>query len=155
MQQTAMVMRTAPGEALVRGRRASACGGCAGKSACGTLGSWFERYAEMRVADPLGASPGDEVVIEVGEGEFLRAALRLYGAPMLGFFVAGFGVRALALAAGFADAELFAALGAIVGMFGVFFMLRNGRQHGMRGARIVSISSRGLNIPVQSGPDPA
>lgn len=148
MQQTVMVIEAANGEALVRGRRASSCGSCAGKASCGTLGSWVERFAEMRVANPLGAKPGDEVTIEVSDGEFLRAALRLYGAPMLGFFVAGFAARAAAIATGSGNPEVVAALAAIAGMGGVFLWLRLGEKQRSGGARIVHINAHAIDIPV-------
>ena len=150
MEQTVVVMDVAHGEALVRGRRATACGSCAGKSACGTLGSWVERFAEMRVANPLGAKIGDEVTIEVPDGEFLRAALRLYGAPMLGFFAAGFATRALAFSMDAATPELWAAVGALAGMAVVFVWLRGSEKERMNGARIVHIRSHAVNIPVRS-----
>lgn len=150
MEQTVVVMEATHGEALVRGRRATACGSCAGKSACGTLGSWVERFAEMRVANPLGAKIGDEVTIEVPDGEFLRAALRLYGAPMLGFFAAGFIVRALAFSIGAASPELWAAIGALVGMAVVFLWLRGSEKKKMSGARIVHIRTHAVNIPIRS-----
>ncbi len=149
MEQAVWVMDVQAGEALVRGRRATACGNCAGKSACGTLGSWVERFAEMRVANPLGAKIGDEVIVEVSDGEFLRAALRLYGAPMLGFFVLGFSVRAMAMSLQLGDPELLAAGGALAGMFGVFFWLRRGHLQEKSGARIVRICTKAVDIPVR------
>jgi len=150
MEQAVIVVDVANGEALVRGQRATACGSCAGKSSCSTLGSWVERFAEMRVANPLGAKVGDEVTIEVPDGEFLRAALRLYGAPMLGFFAAGFFVRAMAFSLEAASPELWAALGALAGMAGVFMWLRLAEKERMSGARIVHIRSHAANIEVRA-----
>lgn len=150
MEQAVIVVDVTRDEALVRGRRASACDSCAGKGSCTTLGSWVERFAEMRVANPLGAKIGDEVIVEVSDGEFLRAALRLYGAPMLGFFAAGFSARALAMSMGSTSAELWAAGGALVGMFGVFFWLSRSKQELRHGARIVQIRAHGVGIPVVS-----
>jgi len=150
MEQAVVVMDVAHGQALVRGRRASACGSCAGKSACGTLGSWVERFADMRVANPLGAKIGDEVTIEVPDGEFLRAALRLYGAPMLGFFTAGFASRALAFSMGASSPEMWAAGGALAGMVAVFLWLRGSEKERMSGARIVHIRAHAVDIPVHS-----
>ena len=150
MEQSVIVVDVSQGEALVRGQRATACGSCAGKSSCSTLGSWVERFAEMRVANPLGANIGDEVTIEVPDGEFLRAALRLYGAPMLGFFAAGFATRAMAFSMQAVMPELWAACGALAGMAGVFMWLRLADKERMSGARIVHIHSHAVNIPVRS-----
>jgi len=148
MEQTVVVVEERNGEALVRGRRATACGSCAGKSSCGTLGSWVERFAEMRVTNPIGAKAGDEVTVEVPDGEFLRAALRLYGAPMLGFFAAGFATRALAMALSLPSPEVCAAVGALGGMFAVFLWLRGNEKERMSGARIVHIRAHAINVPV-------
>ncbi|MDX8391740.1 MAG: SoxR reducing system RseC family protein [Mariprofundaceae bacterium] len=150
MEQTVFVVAVESNEALVRGRRATACGNCAGKSSCGTLGSWVERFAEMRVANSLAAKVGDEVIVEVSDGEFLRAALRLYGAPMLGFFTAGFSVRAMAMASDANAPELWAAIGALIGMSGVFVWLRHGCQHEKSGARIVQICTKSVGVPVRA-----
>jgi positive regulator of sigma E activity len=109
-----------------------------------------ERFAEMRVANPLNAKIGDEVTIEVPDGEFLRAALRLYGAPMLGFFAAGFFVRAMAFSMQVATPELWAACGALAGMAGVFIWLRSSEKDRMSGARIVHIRSHAVNIQVRT-----
>jgi len=148
MEQAVVVVEVKGDEALVRGRRATACGSCAGKSSCGTLGSWVERFAEMRVGNPIGAKVGDEVTIEVPDGEFLRAAVRLYGAPMLGFFAAGFATRAAALAMALPSPELCAAFGALGGMFAVFLWLRGSEKERMSGARIVHIRAHAINVPV-------
>ncbi|HCS13194.1 MAG: positive regulator for alginate biosynthesis MucC [Zetaproteobacteria bacterium CG06_land_8_20_14_3_00_59_53] len=148
MEQAVVVVEVSGAEALVRGRRATACGSCAGKSSCGTLGSWVERFAEMRVANPVGAKVGDDVTIDVPEGEFLRAALRLYGAPMVGFFLAGFTVRAVAMYADLPNAELCAAVAAIGGLFAVFLWIRNTDRGHKSGARIIRIRSRAINVPV-------
>jgi len=124
VEQTAIVVDVMNTDALVRGRRASACGQCAGKSACGTLGSWVERFAEMRVSNPLGAKVGDEVIVSVPDGMLLHVAMRLYGVPMLGFFTMGFLVRYLAFHFEMASPELWAAGGALAGMIVAFIWLR-------------------------------
>jgi len=151
VEQAVWVVDVKAGEALVRGRRATACGSCAGKSSCSTLGSWFERFAEMRVSNGIGAKIGDEVVVEVDDAEFLRAALRLYGAPMLGFFTAGFSVRAVALAMHAGEPELWAAGAALAGMAAVFGWLRGSQHDAISGARIVRIRAKSVDIPVHGG----
>jgi len=124
MEQAVTVVGVVNHDALVRGRRVSACGQCAGKSACGTLGSWVERFSEMRVANSLGAKVGDEVIVRVPDGVLLRAAIHLYGIPMLGFFSMGFLVRYIAFGFEVTSPELWAAGGALAGMIAVFVWLR-------------------------------
>ncbi len=143
MEQAVIVMNVIGEEAMVRGRRLSACGQCAGQSACGTLGSWVERFAEMRVDNSIGARPGEAVMIDVPDGVLMRAALRLYGIPMLAFFVAGFTSRSLALAYAASAPDLWAAGGAALGLGAAFAWLRHssGAQASPTG-RIVRISPR-------------
>jgi len=149
MEQAVTVVDITGDDALVRGRRASACGQCAGKSACGTLGSWVERFSEMRVANPLGARVGDEVIVSVPDGVLMRAAIHLYGIPMLGFFTMGFLVRYLAFRFEAASPELWAAGGALAGMIAVLLWLRRTSEiQAASGARIVRIKSRAVGIPV-------
>jgi len=151
MEQTVTVTDVMGHEALVRGRRASACGQCAGKSACGTLGSWTERFAEMCVDNALRARIGDEVVIDIPEGVLMRAALRLYGIPMLGFFAAGFMVRYIAIESGTVAPELWAVGGALSGMIAAFVWLRRASEaQSSTGARIVRIKSHAPGIPARA-----
>ncbi len=151
MEQAVTVIDVVGHDALVRGRRASACGQCAGQSACGTLGSWVERYSEMRVANPLGARAGDEVIVSVADGVLMRAAIRLYGIPMLGFFTTGFLVRYLAFDFGAAAPELWAAGGALAGMTAALIGLR--RTSDIQpddSACIIRIKSRSVGVPVHA-----
>ncbi len=113
MRQTMMVKAVENGEALLIGRRASACGGCAGKAACGTLGSWSSRSLELRVPDRLGAKPGDMVTVEVEDGAVLRISALLYGAPVLAFLFGGAAGLWLAGQLGWAEAQGWAALAAL------------------------------------------
>jgi positive regulator of sigma E activity len=67
---------------------AEACGACAGRGRCALR--WLARPGSpmLEVVDPgfegrvLG--PGDGVIIEVEDGELLRAAARAYGPPLAG-----------------------------------------------------------------------
>ena len=151
MEQDVIVVDVMNSDALVSGRRASACGQCAGKSACGTLGSWTERFSEMRVANPVGAKVGDEVVVRVPDGVLLHVAMRLYGVPMLGFFMMGFLVRYLAFRFDAVSPELWAAGGALAGMIAAFVWLRRTSDtQTSSGASIVRIKSRAVGVPVKS-----
>jgi len=149
MEQTVTVVGIVGHDALVRGRRVSACGQCPGKSSCGTLGSWVERYSEIRVANPLGARAGDEVIVSVPDGVLMRAAIRLYGMPMLGFFTMGFLVRYLAFFFGVASPEVWAAGGALAGMIAVLvWVRRTSDAQEASGARIIHIKCRAAGVPV-------
>ena len=79
------------GTAQVLHVRRSACSGdchkCAG---CGAV----EQKLLLTAENPIGACPGDFVVITSRSGPVLRAALILYALPVAAFF-AGFGLGAL------------------------------------------------------------
>ena len=163
MEQTATVIAVKGGMALVRARRASACGDCAGQSACGTLGSWRQRTAEMWVFNQAGARVGDVVTVEAPEGALLRAAARLYGAPMAGFFVAGFLALALARRWGALHADAWAALAALGGMAATlgYMRIRHARARGgqratkaaaLDDARIVRVLDS-ARLPDATAPD--
>jgi len=63
----------------------SSCGACAGKG-CGSsifARFWHADEAEYPVANPIGAAPGDNVVIGLPDGVLLHATLASYGFPLL------------------------------------------------------------------------
>jgi sigma-E factor negative regulatory protein RseC len=73
--------------ARVRTERHRACGGCAADGACGT--SLADRLLGRRpvvllARNPLGALPGERVVVGVTERGLLVAALAVYLVPLLG-----------------------------------------------------------------------
>jgi sigma-E factor negative regulatory protein RseC len=72
--------------AEVEGQRRSTCGSCAVNGACGT--SLIDRYlgrkrSLLRAYNPIGAGPGDPVVLGVPEGALLEASFVAYLVPVL------------------------------------------------------------------------
>ncbi len=64
----------------------SACGHCQARSGCGTslvAGFLGRRPGSFWAHNPLGARPGDQVVIGLDEAELRRASLLLYLLPIL------------------------------------------------------------------------
>jgi len=149
MEQVVTVVSLHGDQAVVRGRRASACGSCAGKAACGTLGAWVERLAEMRVTNTVAASVGDTVVVEVPDGLLMRVAFTLYGLPMLAFLITGLVVRSLALALGWRAPEALAAVGGLLGVAAVYAWIYFRHRPQSLDARIVRIRARAVAVPVQ------
>jgi sigma-E factor negative regulatory protein RseC len=125
MEQQVTVIAVEGNEAVVSGRRASACGGCAGKASCATMGSWVERIVELRLPNRIGAEVGDRVLLFVPDNAVLRIAFRLYGLPMLLFIATGLLLRTLALSLGWAHGEAVAALGAIAAVPLYYFWYRS------------------------------
>jgi len=143
LEQIVSVIETNGEEALVRGVRASACGNCAGQSSCSTFGSWFERFAEMRVENRIGAKAGDQVIVEVADVHLLRATFRLYGVPMLIFIGVGLLAQQLALNLGLPSPDLWAVLAGTIGMAARFFwMMRFSQNPSAPLGRIVKVERR-------------
>lgn len=87
MESEAIVARVDGQMAFVEVRReASGCGRCSEAGGCGSsllsqiLGGNRRLY---RLPNLIAARPGDSVVLSVGEGMLLRAALWTYALPML------------------------------------------------------------------------
>ncbi|MBF0622140.1 MAG: SoxR reducing system RseC family protein [Magnetococcales bacterium] len=101
--------------AIVRSGRKSACGSCHAESSCSTLsGGRNNNEAEIRAHNAINAEVGDRVVLELREGQFLKAASLTYGMPLVSFFVVGIGVRALLQSMGYMEAS--EGLGALAGL---------------------------------------
>lgn len=72
--------------AEVEGQLHSSCGGCAVKGTCGT--SLLTRYFGpkrllLQAHNPIGARPGEHVIIGLSEGSLLEASVLAYLIPLL------------------------------------------------------------------------
>ena len=87
MEQTVRVSRVLPdGSAEVMRVRESACSGdCHKCSGCGSS----QQTMLFRVENPIGAKPGDWVVIEAKSSAVLKAAAMLYIVPLV-LFITGY-----------------------------------------------------------------
>ena len=106
-------------EVVIRAQRESSCGSCAGKSACGTLGSWDiskkdKNDYDIRLPNILNASEGDVVTVEVPDQLILTASMTFYGYPVLAFLIVGGLAFSLAESVGLSG-DLFSAMGGLVG----------------------------------------
>ncbi|ATX80683.1 positive regulator of sigma(E), RseC/MucC [Mariprofundus aestuarium] len=152
MEQQVTVIEADGEQARVSGRRASACGDCAGKASCSTMGSWRERLVELSVKNTIGAKVGDEVLLEVPDGLLLKVAFRIYALPMFVFVVTGASVAWLAAAMAWPAPELLAALAALLSVPATYLLLLS-RKSGMEEAldvRMLRIVSHGkCLIPIK------
>ncbi|MBW2342346.1 MAG: SoxR reducing system RseC family protein [Deltaproteobacteria bacterium] len=69
-------------KALVLTDRHTMCGQCVAKGYCHMLGGGKEMLSEAR--NPIGAQPGDTVVVGIPEGSLTRASLVIYMVPAIG-----------------------------------------------------------------------
>jgi sigma-E factor negative regulatory protein RseC len=84
IESPARIQRLEGDIAWVVSEAPSSCGACAGKG-CGSsvfARFWHADLPEYPVANPIGAQPGDAVVIGLPEGALLHAALASYGLPL-------------------------------------------------------------------------
>ncbi len=129
----------------------SACGHCSARSGCGTsLLSGFlgRRSGSFWVHDPVGARPGDQVVIGLEEAQLRRASLLLYLLPILALMAGAVAGDRLGSAVG----EWPAILGGLAGLalaLIVVARVSKARNHRARILRILPPSA-GLVLEVKA-----
>jgi len=96
MRSQLEVIAIEDGYALLQGVKKSACGSCAGRASCGTMGAWVTRALQLRTVNTLGAKMGELVEVEVPDRHLMIASLLLYGLPLLAFFIGGLLLRMVA-----------------------------------------------------------
>lgn len=133
IEETGVVIAARGELAEVECRRQSACGGCAAHGACGT--SLLDRYLGRRqllltVHNPVGAGPGDQVVVGVPEEALLTASFAAYLVPllaMIGGALAGGTIAETWLAAA-AGLQILGGVGGFAA--GLFWLARFSRARG-------------------------
>ena len=116
IEETATVLE---GKARVAAIRKSSCGHCSANQTCGTsvLSKHIgKRSMEMWVTDPMGVSPGEEVVIQMEEGGLLLGSLAVYLLPLLLLIGAAMFGESMARNIGW-DSEATAITFAVIGAF--------------------------------------
>lgn len=112
--------------AWVETRRAVGCGHCDTTRGCatGTLSQLFgaRRMARVRALNPGGRRVGDQVTLVIPDGSLLRSATAVYVIPIA--MVLFFAALGSWLGNTHARADLFAAIGAALGMAAGYFWLR-------------------------------
>ena len=78
LEETGMVVSVSSGRAKVALVRSEACGDCAAKSMCHPTS---EGLREMEVANPMGAKPGEKVIITLPPDVLLKATTLAYLFP--------------------------------------------------------------------------
>lgn len=120
IEQTALVISTRGDLAEVQGEHQGACGGCSGGGACATslIARYFgRRRPVLQVRNPVGARPGDQVIIGLPEGTLLKASALAYLAPLLamvGAAIAGARIADLLAPAHAQGLSILAGLGGLV-----------------------------------------
>ncbi|PIP02343.1 MAG: positive regulator for alginate biosynthesis MucC [Zetaproteobacteria bacterium CG12_big_fil_rev_8_21_14_0_65_54_13] len=153
MEQQVSVVAIEGDMVLVQGKRATACGKCAGQSSCSTMGSWVERVAELRVKNTLQARVGDQVLLDVPDALLLKVSFQLYALPMLAFVFVGALTRALAVEMAWWQPDAMAALAGIAAVLACYALIRARVSAGRNSldARMVQVI-RSADICINTGP---
>jgi sigma-E factor negative regulatory protein RseC len=91
IEEQARIIAVEPGFAWVETQRQSSCGQCNARSGCGTtvlskvLGNKMARIRALNPQDEF--QTGQQVVVGIAEGAFLRGALFVYMVPVLAMLV--------------------------------------------------------------------
>lgn len=87
IEASAQVVSVQGNRARILIERQAACGGCAGKTGCGTrfLAEWLpQRQLSFDLDNRIDARVGERVVVGIDEGRFQRYAVMLYALPVFG-----------------------------------------------------------------------
>ncbi len=123
VQAEGVVLRCVDGLAQVKVQRAGGCGRCHETGGCGGVEREQASCQAYLVGNPLGAQPGDRVLLEVPPGAALRAALLAYVLPLAAVLLGAL------VASGLWHSDLAGVLGALSGLSISLLYLRS------RGAR--------------------
>ncbi len=115
------------GFAFVETERKSACGGCSATGVCGTsaLSKVFgNKRSVVKALNPIGAGPGDNVVVGLQESALVNASLMFYLVPIVAMILTAIFAQAAAGWMGAARVELFSMLGGLFGLTGGLYLSR-------------------------------
>jgi sigma-E factor negative regulatory protein RseC len=86
MEETGVVMETSGGTAKVMMNRGGSCESCSASGSCKAVSD--DRV--MEAENPLGAEPGQQVVLEIESGMFLKATFLTYMLPVIFLFLGAY-----------------------------------------------------------------
>jgi len=112
IETPARVTRSDGASTWVASEAPSSCGACAGKG-CGSSvfnRLWHPDNPEFHVDNPIGAQPGEAVVVGLPDGALLKASAAAYVVPLLALLLGA------ALGQLLGSGELAAALGSLIGL---------------------------------------
>ncbi len=145
IEELATVTACEGGVAEVQAQRRSACGDCAASNGCGVkalAGVIGNRRMVIRVLNPIGARPGEQVVIGLGESVITKASLASYLMPLAGLFLFALLGREIGLWLDIASEELLSIAGGLSGLLLGFGWLRRFSERLRQDARYQAVILR-------------
>lgn len=131
IEESGRVVRTAGESAWVQTERRSSCGSCSARKGCGTgalAGLFGARAHEVEVRNPIGARPGEEVVLGISESLLVRGSVAVYLVPLLSLVAGAVLAEGLAPQLGWAGSDAPAIFGGLAGLAAGFLWLRRRNQ---------------------------
>ena len=154
IEQIATVVAVHDGDAEVVTTRQTACNSCSAKRGCGTslLSTWFpQRQLRFRLRNPIGAAPGDTVVVGLDESTMQVASMSLYGLPVVGLLL-GAVVGEILAPKLLLHPELGAILGGLCGLIGALALVRqassNKAESGREEVRLLRVARQTVSFPL-------
>jgi len=132
IEESGRVVRTAGDSAWVQTERRSSCGSCSARKGCGTgalAGLFGARTHEVEVRNPIGARPGEEVVLGISESLLVRGSVAVYLVPLLSLVAGAVLAEGLAPQLGWAGNDAPAISGGVAGLAaGLLWLRRRNRR---------------------------
>lgn len=134
--------------AQVETQRQSSCGSCEAKSSCGTsaLAKVFgNRRNLVEVLNPIGAVPGDRVVVGLDESALTRASLVFYMLPLFSLLVSAIFGQWLAELLNFKSTEPLSIFCGLLGLLSGLYWLKGFARRNRRNSTFQAIILRHAN----------
>ncbi|WP_428610662.1 SoxR reducing system RseC family protein [Sedimenticola sp.] len=119
IEESAIVTATHGEFAQVETQRATSCGSCGAKSACGTsalakvLGN---RRNLVEVLNPIGAKAGERVIVGLDESALTRASFFFYIVPLFSLLLSSMLGKWVAIKIGFVSTEPLSIISGLLGL---------------------------------------
>lgn len=113
--------------AAVKTEKKSACGSCGARDNCATatIAETLEQEPELlRAFNPIGAKPGDRVVIGIEEAALTKVSMAFYALPLASMIVCALLGQFISNWAGLNMGEPLSALGGLLGLVLGFLILQ-------------------------------
>lgn len=153
IEENGRVVRVTGDTAWVETTRRSSCGSCSARSGCGTgalAGLFGARAHLVQVTNPVGARPGDQVVVGISESLLVRGSLAVYLLPLLTLLAGALLAEGLAPQLGGTGSDAPAIFGGLTGLAAGFLWLhrRNRRWQADPAHRAVILRRMSPSAPI-------
>lgn len=127
IEETAVVTDCEGDYAAVRTEKKSACGSCEVREGCATatVAETMEKEPELlRALNPIGAKPGDRVVIGIEEAALTKVSMAFYALPLVSMIVCALLGQSISQWASLDMGEPLSAVGGLLGLVVGFLILQ-------------------------------